>query len=81
MITIARLSSLDEAYRGMDLLHQHAIPPALAQDGELHAISVDNDFAPLAQSLLQNILIPTADERSAGPGHDGMGLIFEDDNT
>ena len=53
MVTIARLSSLDEAYRGMDLLREHAIPPALSQEGDHLAIWVDEDFAPSAEQIFQ----------------------------
>ncbi len=51
MQIIARLPSLDDAYQGMSLLRQNAIPPALGRDGEVIIISVDEDFAEPARKL------------------------------
>ena len=51
MQIIGRLPSLDDAYKGMNLLRDHAIPPALAQNGQIIVISVDDDFAEPARKL------------------------------
>ena len=81
MKTIARLNSLDDAYRGMEILRQNAIPPALHQDGELLAIRVDDDFVQHAQQLFQYHKISTLDEVAMG-GDQIVGMYtLEDDNT
>jgi hypothetical protein len=81
MVTIARLSSLDEAYRGMDLLRQHAIPPALSQEGDHLAILVDEDFAPSAELIFQKHSILSMSGIAAGPGQQTSFYAGEEENT
>ena len=81
MITIARLNTLDDAYRGMDILRQHAIPPALSHEGEYFAIRVDEDFASHAQQLFIHHEITISNEMAAGPGYIAGSIFTEDDNT
>ena len=54
MTIIARFDSLTDAYEGMEALRSNAIPPGLRQnDGKLE-ISVDDDFAENAKTLLSS---------------------------
>jgi hypothetical protein len=53
MTIIARLNTLSDAYAGMEALRMKAIPPDLSRLGEHLVISVDDDFAENAKSVLQ----------------------------
>jgi hypothetical protein len=79
MQIIARLPSLDDAYLGMTLLRKHAIPPALARDGEIILISVDEDFAEPARKLFDQHSIRYV---SMAP-NDGIGYspLLDNENT
>jgi hypothetical protein len=81
MVTIARLNSLDEAYRGMDLLREHAIPPALSQEGDHLAILVDEDFAPSAEQIFQKHSIFSMMGVASGPDQRGNLSSTEEENT
>jgi len=52
MTIIAQLNTPVEAYAGMEALRQKAIPPNLSRNGEYLMISVDDDFAEHARSIL-----------------------------
>ena len=52
MTIIAQINTLSEAYAGMEVLRSRSIPPDLARKGEYLVISVDDDFAENARSVL-----------------------------
>lgn len=52
MTIIARVDSLNEAYRGMALLRAKAIPPQLVRDGDKLVLGVEDDFASNAKTAL-----------------------------
>ena len=54
MTIIAQLNTLPEAYAGMEALRQKAIPPSLSRSGDYLVISVDDDFAENARSILSS---------------------------
>lgn len=52
MTIVARLNSLMDAYAGIEALRLHSIPPSIARHGEQIVITVDDDFAKNAQTIL-----------------------------
>ena len=52
MTIVAQLSTLNEAYAGMEVLRSRSIPPDLSKKGDHLVISVDDDFAENARSIL-----------------------------
>ena len=52
MTIVARLNSLMDAYAGVEALRLHSIPPSIAKSGEQIVITVDDDFAKNAQTIL-----------------------------
>ena len=82
MLVLARLQTLDDAYRGMALLRSHAIPPALAQDGDELVISVDEDFVEVARTIfgsneIECVTINVPTDRAVP----GISESFEDGNS
>jgi len=82
MYILARLQTLDDAYRGMELLRSHAIPPALAQDGEELVISVDEDYVEVARTIFGSHSIDcVGDQTLQNHGIQGITNSFEDSNS
>lgn len=79
MQIIARLPSLDDAYLGMTLLRENAIPPALARDGEIILISVDEDFAEPARKLFDTHSIRYVS--MASHDHSSYDPLLDNENT
>jgi len=52
MTIIAQLNTLTEAYAGIEALRLRSIPPDLSKNGDLLAISVEDDFAENARAVL-----------------------------
>jgi hypothetical protein len=52
MTIIAQLDSLNDAYAGMEALRSRSIPPDLSKKGNYLVISVEDDFAENARSVL-----------------------------
>lgn len=77
MTIIAQLNTLPEAYAGMEALRQKAIPPSLSRNGDYLVISVDDDFAENARTILSS-QIPEQDLRK---DIGGSYLSFEDYNA
>jgi hypothetical protein len=53
MTIIARVTSLQEAYRGVQLLRSRSIPPQLLKDGNDLMLGVEDDFAMDARKALK----------------------------
>ena len=52
MTIVGELNTLVEAYAGMEVLRQRAIPPELTRSGDYLHLSVDDDFAVPARAIL-----------------------------
>lgn len=56
MTIIARVKSLQEAYRGVQLLRSRCIPPQLIQDGKEIMLGVEDDFVTKARNTLKEVM-------------------------
>jgi hypothetical protein len=52
MTVVARLSTIAEAFNGLQALRQRAIMPDLSNDGKHLLLCVDDDCAPNAKAIL-----------------------------
>jgi hypothetical protein len=52
MTIIARLRSLADAFKGVELLRAKAIPPSVIKDGDDLVLGVEDDFASRAKRTL-----------------------------
>ena len=52
MTIIARLRTLADAFKGVELLRSKAIPPELVQDGDHLVLGVEDEFATQAKRTL-----------------------------
>jgi hypothetical protein len=54
MTILARLRSLAEAFKGVELLRSKGLPPQLLKDGDHLVLGVEDEFVPHAKHALSN---------------------------
>ena len=81
MTIIARLRSLADAFKGVELLRSKAIPPSVIKDGDDLVLGVEDDFAPQAKRTLAGdsrfARMISGDSRLGG----GYWMSYEYQNT